>query len=51
MFKLWGLLRKAQRLLNIMSSKAYKDISYAASTIMAGLLPLDLLIKKRIYIV
>jgi len=40
-------IRKAQRLMNIMCSRSYRDISFAASTVMAGIPPLDLLIEKR----
>ena len=40
-------IRKAQRLMNILCSRAYKDISFIASTVLAGMPPLDFLIEKR----
>jgi len=40
-------IRKAQRLINILCSRTYKDISFIASTVLAGTPPLDFLIEKR----
>ena len=40
-------VRQAQRTLNTLCGRAYKDVGYAASTVLAGIPPLHLLIEKR----
>jgi len=39
-------IRQAQRKLNTLCGRAYKDISYIESTVMAGLPPLHFMIEK-----
>ena len=42
-----GMIRRAQRNTNVLCAQAYKDVSFAVSSLLAEMAPLDFRIEKR----